>query len=155
MVANSMVVRILQRDRAEWRRPVKKLAVLVGSALVAASLLAGCATAQDVLTSKEEGTAVVYAVAPSRAFDIAVQVLREDGVTLIEQHRSEGYMLTTFDASFVAVWVDADQGGSLVTVRSKRLTPLSILGFLESTFHDDFRRVVEGKGRPAVMTLAE
>ncbi len=130
--------------------------------IVASVCLIGCASMSDVVASKEEGTARNYSVKSDRAWDIAMTVLRWEGAETIEEHRTEGYMLTTTSANMVTsgtligVWVDkVNTSTSKVTVVTKRKMSTNIAtGLTESTFHDRFAQAVKivkaGKSLPTV-----
>jgi hypothetical protein len=113
--------------------------------------LSGCATMSDVMKSKEDGTAHTYPVKADQAWEIAMTVLRWEGCETIEEHRSSGYMLTTFGqnlvsaGSLVGVWVDPiDATNTKVTVVAKRKVQTNLAtGLTESTFQDRFAQAVE------------
>lgn len=62
---------------------------------VLAFLVTGCATMSDVLREKDKGTVQVYPVTNDQAWEIAKTVFRWEGADAIEEHRSEGYMVTS------------------------------------------------------------
>jgi hypothetical protein len=111
----------------------------------------GCATMSDVLSNKAEGTVRNYPVSPDRAWSTAMTVLHWEGAETIEEHREDGYMLTTVGAnlvsagSVVGVWVEpADKGNSKVTIVTKRKMQTNLAtGLTESTFHTRFAQAVE------------
>src|SRR5262245_66533770 len=77
----------------------------IGCTLVMAVLgLAGCATLSDVVQEKEHGggTAQVYPVDTDQAWKIAMTVFRWEGSDAIEEHRDQGYMLTSSGMNFVS-----------------------------------------------------
>jgi hypothetical protein len=110
----------------------------------------GCATMDDVVNNKEEGTVKVYGVGTDKGWEIAMKVLRWEGAETIEEHRSDGYMLTTIGAnlismgSVVGVWVEpAGKGKSKVTVVTKRKMQTNVAtGLTETTFHERFQQAV-------------
>ncbi len=130
------------------------------SLLLAAIFITSCATLQDVLKDKENGTQKVYPVNFEQAWEISMAVLRWEDSETIEQHKSEGYMLTTVgqnlisSGSVVGVWVDkVDNNNSNVTIVTKRKIATNLAtGLTESTFHDTFEKAVkivkEGKKLP-------
>ena len=66
--------------------------------LLMAALLSGRATLSDVQRVKEEGsegTTKTYPVTVDQAWDICKVVFRCEGCDSIEEHRSDGYMLTS------------------------------------------------------------
>jgi len=102
----------------------------------------------DVVRAKAEGkgTSRVYRVNADKAWEIATMVFRFAQTDAIEEHRSEGYMLTSIGKSSISwgavigVWVEAvDDESSRVTVVIKRRNPTELsVPFTETDFHDDF-----------------
>jgi len=123
---------------------------MLGIALLS-SLLVGCATMSDVLKSKDEGTAQTYPVKSDQAWEIAMTVLRWEGCETIEEHRTSGYMLTTFGQNFVSagslvgVWVEpVNDASTRVTIVTKRKVQTNLAtGLTESTFQRRFAQAVE------------
>jgi len=123
--------------------------------------VAGCATAADVLKAKDQGTSQVYAVNADQAWNIARTVFRWEGADAIEEHRDEGYMLTSSGMNLVSsgavmgAWVDpVDKNNSKVTVVTKRRIATNVATTLtETTFHKRFAQAVAivkaGKPLPA------
>jgi hypothetical protein len=130
---------------------MKSLSSAAVTAVFLSLCLTGCATLDDVVNSKDEGTVKVYAVGTDQGWTIAMKVLRWEGAETIEEHRSEGYMLTTIGAnlissgSVVGVWVEpAGKGKSKVTVVTKRKMQTNIAtGLTETTFHERFQQGVD------------
>ena len=58
----------------------------------------------DVAKAKEEGkgTSQIYPVSADQAWEIAMTVFRWEGADAIEQHRSDGYMLTSSGMNLVS-----------------------------------------------------
>jgi len=123
--------------------------------------VAGCATAADVLKAKDQGISQVYAVNADQAWNIARTVFRWEGADAIEEHRDEGYMLTSSGMNLVSsgavmgAWVDpVDKNNSKVTVVTKRRIATNVATTLtEMTFHKRFAQAVAivkaGKPLPA------
>ncbi|HKI79809.1 MAG TPA: hypothetical protein VKA26_14810 [Ignavibacteriaceae bacterium] len=113
--------------------------------------IGGCASMSDVLKSKDDGTAISYPVNQDQAWDIAMTVLRWEGCETIEEHKSQGYMLTTVGQNFISagsligVWIDKiDTNNSKVTIVSKRKVQTNIAtGLTEGTFQKRFAQAVE------------
>ncbi len=110
--------------------------------------LCGCATVQDALENKADGTAKVYPVPEARAWDIARRVFRWEGADAIEDDRPERVMITSTAGAYgtvMACWIeplDAEQ--TKVTVVTKRRYQLSLFTSLtESTFQWRFGQAVE------------
>ena len=125
-------------------------------------MMMGCATMSDVIQSKEQGTTKVYAVNSDQAWDIAKTVFRWEGTDAIEEHKKEGYMLTSSGMNMVTMgavmgaWVEpVDTTSSKVTVVTKRRIATNLATTLtETTFHERFAEAVEivksGNPLPAV-----
>lgn len=135
---------------------MKTITVLLRTALLLVAVfalisLAGCATMGDVARSKSDGTAAVYPVNADQAWNIAKTVFRWEGADAIEEHRSEGYMLTSSGMNMVTMgtvmgaWVDAvDTNSAKVTVVTKRRIATNLATTLtEATFHKRFMQGVE------------
>lgn len=133
----------------------------IGSLLLLVSLIGGCATMSDVVRSKDSGTSQVYPVDADQAWDIARTVFRWEGADAIEEHRKEGYMLTSSGMNFVSMgavmgaWIDpVSQNTTKVTVVTKRRIATNLATTLtETTFHNRFAQAVDivkaGKPLPA------
>jgi len=115
----------------------------------------GCATMSDVVRSKEQGkgTSKVYRVNANEAWEIAKAVFRWEETDAVEEHRSEGYMLTSSGENSVSwgvvmgVWIErVNDESSRVTVVIKRKNPTEVLiALTEAAFHDDFELAVRIK----------
>lgn len=124
-------------------------------------VLTGCVTLNDVVKAKEdgsEGTTRVYAVKTDQAWEIAKAVFRWEGTDAIEEHRTEGYMLTSSGMNLVSygtvmgAWIEpVNQDNARVTVITKRRVATNLVTTLtEGTFHRRFAEAVEivKKGQP-------
>jgi hypothetical protein len=110
--------------------------------------MTGCATMHDVVQSKERGGGVskVYPVNADQAWEIAKTVFRWERTEAVEEHRSEGYMLTSSEESLISwgtmigVWIEpVNHNSTRVTVVVKRKNPTEVLtSVTEAMFHDDF-----------------
>ena len=130
---------------------VKVLAILI--ILVVWAWITGCATMSDVARAKQEGkcTTQVYPVNTDQAWEIAMIVFRWEGADAIEEHRSQGYMLTSSGMNLVTAgtvmgaWIEpVDQTSSKVTVVTKRRISTNLATTLtEATFHKRFAQAVE------------
>ena len=115
----------------------------------------GCATMSDVVRSKErgEGTSKVYRVNANEAWEIAKAVFRWEETGDVEEHRSDGYMLTSSGESSISwgalmgVWIKpVSEDSTKVTVVIKRRNPTEVIITLtEAAFHDDFQLAVRLK----------
>jgi hypothetical protein len=116
-----------------------------------ALVLSGCGSMSGLLQSKNEGTVQAYGVKADQAWDIAVAALRWEGCEAIEEHRADGYMLTTSGpklvsgGSMVGVWIEPiNEKQTRVTIVSKRkMQSNAATGLTESTFHRRFAQGVE------------
>jgi hypothetical protein len=126
---------------------------LVGCIVTTVAFLAGCSTLNDVMAAKEsgrEGTTQEYAVSQDQAWEIAKTVFRWEGSDAIEEHRTEGFMLTSSGRNMVTVgtvmaaWISSgQQGNARVTVVTKRRIKISLFTTLtEETFHRRFAQAV-------------
>lgn len=123
-----------------------------------ALLMSGCATMGDVAKSKDQGTSAVYSVPADSAWEIAKTVFRWEGADAIEEHRNEGYMLTSSGMNFVSygavmgAWIEpAENNSSKVTVVTKRRIATNIATTLtEGKFHKRFGQAVAiiNSGKP-------
>jgi hypothetical protein len=130
---------------------------LSGSVILAILLMAvalcGCATLSDVQKVKEqgsEGTTKTYPVTVDQAWDICKVVFRWEGCDAIEEHRADGYMLTSSGMNMVSwgavmgAWVKPiDANNTEVTVVTKRRLTVNLFTTLtEETFHRRFAQAV-------------
>jgi hypothetical protein len=118
--------------------------------LLALSLVTGCATMSDVVKARNEGERRLYPVTCDQAYDIAGKIFRSEGSDAIEDHRAEGYILTSSGANrltwgtFMGAWTEpATPGHCLVTVLTKRRMALNAATTLtETTSHNRFAQAV-------------
>ncbi len=137
----------------------KKVFCMIAVVIFAVGLL-GCASMNDVVKAKSDGTVEVYPVSAEQAWEIAKKVFRWEGTEAIEEHKAEGYMLTSsgmnfFSAgAFMGAWIEPiDKNRTRVTVVTKRRVATNIATTLtESTFHKRFAQgvaiVKNGKSLP-------
>ncbi len=120
-------------------------------ALALALLLAGCLTLADVPRYKSEGRAETYPVTVDEAWTAAREVFRWGGADVIEEHRAEGYMLTTAGANpasrgtLMGAWVepvDATHTRVIVVMKHPMQTSVFIT-LTEAKFHQRFAETVE------------
>jgi hypothetical protein len=102
------------------------------------------------------GTAVSYPISSDQAYDISMAILRWEGCDAIEEHKSQGYLLTSWTNTVGGAFVDVvDAGNTKVTIitQRKRATTLTT-DLTETTFHNDFARSVEivKAGKPLPLT---
>lgn len=140
---------------------MKQRTLIVSAVLIVlVCIFGGCATMGDVVKSKDEGTSKVYPVTTDQAWDISRTVFRWEGADAIEEHRNEGYMLTSTGMNFVSygavmgAWIDSvDKDNTKVTVVTKRRISTNIATTLtEATFHKRFGQALDivkaGKSLP-------
>lgn len=93
--------------------------------------MSGCATMQDVVKAKQngsEGTTQTYNVNETQAWEIAKTVFRWEGSDAIEEHKEQNYMLTSSGMNLVSygavmgAWIEPTTHASntKVTVVTKR-----------------------------------
>ena len=144
---------------------MKKQKKLISSLLIILAVISsGCSTMQDVVRVKEagtEGTTRNYPINENQAWEIAKTVFRWEGSDAIEEHKDQGYMLTSSGMNLVSygavmgAWVEpTDKNNSKVTVVTKRRISMNVATTLtEGTFHRRFAQAVElvksGKPLPA------
>jgi len=134
---------------------VRCIGILIVIVLLSfAALLNGCATMNDVVRVKEagtEGTTKVYPVNADQAWDISKAVFRWEGTDAIEEHKDQGYMLTSSGVNLVSwgtvmgAWIKPiDNDNTEVTVVTKRRITMNIATTLtESTYHRRFAQAVD------------
>lgn len=146
-------------SRASLLPQLRGQGILLFSALV----MQGCIeTSANVLEAHQagEGTAAVYDLEPVQAWDVAKAVFRWNKAELIEEHRSERYMLANIPVfegagAICGAWLEPVDGQKTkVTVINKRREPTNpITPLTEGGFHADFKRAVEilksGKSLPS------
>ena len=128
--------------------------LLMSAALVCAVFSSGCTSMMsEVVAAKEhgsEGLTVEYPITQNQAWDIAKAVLREAGAQAIEEHRAEGYMLTTspntlgVSGALVGVWISTGSASkTAVTVISKRQIKSALfVAPTETKLHDRFAQAI-------------
>ena len=131
---------------------MKQHTAIVGTLAMVVLGLAGCATLNDVVQEKAQGggTVQVYPVDTDQAWKIAMTVFRWEGSDAIEEHRDQGYMLTSSGMNFASAgavmgaWVEPAGGGQTkVTAVTKRRMATNIATTLtETTFHKRFGQAV-------------
>jgi len=110
------------------------------------TLLSSCASTSDVLKDRDSGTTRTYAVTENQAWEIAAHVFRWEGADAIEEHRRQGYMLTSSGPTMfswgtvMGAWIEpVDATHTKVTVVTKRRIAINAATTLtESTFQKDF-----------------
>ena len=122
-------------------------------ALIAALLpvTVGCASLNDVVSAKHEGTAKIYETNFDQAWEAAKTTFRWEGSDAIEEHQEDGYMLTSSGMNMVSwgtvmgAWVDVvDEERCEVTVVTKRRMAVNVATTLtETTFHETFAKALE------------
>jgi hypothetical protein len=132
---------------------VKRWAVF--GALAAAAILAwSCATKQDIVITKLRGrtNGRVYPVTFDQAWAISKAIFKLEPTEALEEHRADGYILTSQDASglspgtYMGVFIEpGDRAGeSTVTFIARRRTPTQAYPALnEALFHKKFAALVE------------
>ncbi len=123
------------------------------AAIVFLAIMSGCATMSDVQRVKEEGsegTVKTYPVSADQAWDIAKTVFRWEGADAIEEHREEGYMLTSSGPDLVSLgavmgaWIKpvSNEATEVTVVSKRRITVNLFTTMTESTFHKRYAQAV-------------
>jgi hypothetical protein len=127
----------------------------ISKVVVAGALLAitACATRRDVVLAKGKGrgTERVYPVTVDQAWAISKTILTLEPTEKIEEHRDEGYMLTSdvitalTPGTYIGVFVEpAGAGETKVTFLARRRTPTQAYAALnDSNFHRKFAELVK------------
>jgi hypothetical protein len=140
----------------------KKVLLIMGSLAVLAWMTGCVASLNDVVRAKKDGTAKVYSVTCDQAWEICKAVFHWEGARAIEEHKAEGYMVTStsmnwdYAAGVMAAWmepIDKDNTRVTVVIKRKRATDISMT-LPESIFHDRFAQAVDivkaGKPLPVI-----
>ncbi|MFA6233365.1 MAG: hypothetical protein WC824_04135 [Bacteroidota bacterium] len=124
-----------------------------------------CASLDDVMRAKadgSEGTTVVYPVNDNQAWEIAKTVFRWEGADAIEEHRDDGFMLTSSGLTLftfgtvMGAWIEPlnEQKTSVTVITKRRVATNFVTTLTESTFHKRFAQAVtminNGKKLPQV-----
>jgi hypothetical protein len=132
---------------------------LIGSIVM---ILTGCATTHDGVPTQKggsEGISKVYPVNADQAWEIGKVVFGWEGRHAIEEHRDQGYMLSSSGMGLVAwgtvmgAWFEpVDEERTKVTVIIKRRVTVNPAAttLKEESFHRRFAQAVEivKKGQP-------
>ena len=121
-------------------------------AVLVVILIGACATKRDVVVSKlrGRGTGRVYPVTADQAWNISKAILRLEPTEAIEEHRTDGYMLTS-DASaslapstYMGVFVEpVAPGETKVTFVTRRRSPTQgYVSLTEGGFHRKFAELL-------------
>jgi hypothetical protein len=119
--------------------------------LLLAVVATACASMADVIAEHQRGggTGRVYPLPYDAAWSVSISALRAVGTDAIEEHRAEGYMLTStgqdiFGSSgtVIGVWLQPQSSTqTLVSVVTKRKQQTALTtGLTEGGFHEQFER---------------
>lgn len=142
-----------------WKFGLRFLANILLLSFLGLSI--GCATMNDVVRVKEsgsEGTTQVYPVTFDQAWEISKAVFRWEGSDAIEEHKDQGYMLTSSGVNMfswgtvMGAWIEpVDKQNTKVTVVTKRRVTVNVATTLtEGTYQKRFAQAVDivKKGEP-------
>lgn len=129
--------------RLQWRRTLGLLGLVV--------LGYGCQTLNDVVRAKDEGTTKVYPVTADQAWKIAMVVFRWEGSDAIEEHREEGYMLTSSGLNLMTAgtvmgaWIESisEEKTQVTVVTKRRIVTNLVTTLTETTFHRRFAEAMK------------
>lgn len=153
-----------QGHARHWGRTLACILILGG---ITVGGLIGCQTLGDVIHAKAQGggSTQVYPVDTDQAWKIAMTVFRWEGSDAIEEHRDQGYMLTSSSMNLITAgavmgaWVEPmGQGQTKVTIVTKRRIATNLATTLtETTFHKRFAQAVSlvKAGQPLPLTPPE
>ena len=137
---------------ASRRRSIFALATLL-AAIALAAPFSGCATRRDVISAKFKGrgTQRTYPVTVDQAWVISKTILVLEPTEKIEEHRAEGYMVTSDEISaltpstYMGVFIEPDgTREAKVTFVTRRRTPTQTYAALtEGSFHRKFAELVK------------
>jgi predicted transcriptional regulator len=136
--------------------------------LILVTQLFGCISMNDVIRAKTEGaegTTRLYQANSELSWEIARTVFRWEGTDAIEEHKDQGYMLTSSGMNLLSwgtlmgAWIEpVNEETTKVTVVTKRRMPLDFVTTLtEGTFHSRFEQALEivKNGQPLPATPPE
>lgn len=121
------------------------------SLVATALLLSGCLTVADVPRYKSEGVARTYPVTVDEAWTITQAVFRWGGAQAIEEHRAQGYMLTSAGGNLhghgtvMGAWVEGVDATNtrVLVVMKQRLQSSVVFTITETMFHRRFAETVD------------
>ena len=147
---------------------IKFRPILISFLLLCTMFLGGCASLNDVVREKEagkEGTTKAYPINSEQAWEIAKAVFRWEGSDAIEEHKNEGYMLTSSgmngysNGTVMGAWINSiGKESTEVTVVTKRRIQVNLFTTLtEGTFHNRFAQAVNimKGGKPLPLTAPD
>ncbi|MCB2204473.1 hypothetical protein KQI65_06960 [bacterium] len=113
----------------------------------------GCASLDDVMRAKadgSEGTTATYPVTEDQAWEIAKTVFRWEGADAVEEHREDGFMLTSSgmtlftSGTVMGAWLEpaGDQKTTVTVITKRRIATNFVTTLTESTFHKRFAQAV-------------
>jgi hypothetical protein len=132
------------------RRPLLAL-------LLATAALGGCRSMGDIMRAKErgEGKTLLHAASCDVAYELGREIFRDEG-DAIEDHRDEGYMLSTSGLSaasygtLMGAWFEPEKDECAVTVITKRKLATTVgTSLTEDTFHRRLFDLIDKKGAAA------
>ncbi len=141
---------------------MKKSIVAFSLFFAAVFIFYGCATLDDVIKAKKSGMTRVYDVSFNQAWKIAKRVFRWEGSDSIEEHKKEGYMLTSSGVNLITygtvmgAWVEpiGDNKTKVTVVTKRRIATNLATTLTETTFHKKFALAVKiiKEGKPLPLT---
>lgn len=119
-------------------------------ALAALLTLTACATMNDAISSKKQGTEKLYAKSCDAVWPLSVRVLRDNNAGAIEERKSENQMLANSSAglfsfgTFMVVWLEPAAADKCnVTIVTKRKISTNVITDLTETgYHDQLSNLV-------------
>ena len=129
--------------------------------------LIGCSTLNSVIKAKEEGkgTVQVYDVSEDDAWRLAMKSFRWAGSDAIEEHRQDGYMLTTKGVNWVTsgsvmgAWINplSDNKVEVTVISKRRISTEIATGMTEGKFHRLFQAGLDiiNRGEPLPLSAPD
>lgn len=132
---------------------MRRTVILVSLAIA----MTACSSMNSVVKAKKDGkgTTEVYAIGENDAWEIAKKSFRWGGTDAIEEHREDGFMLTSSGMNLVSsgavmgAWIEPiDENHTKVTVITKRRISVDLATTLtEGKFHKYFAAGVSYKSK--------
>jgi hypothetical protein len=135
------------------RRSFSAVRVIVVTLTLVAVAFVGCATKRDLVSAKMKGrgTQRSYPVTVDQAWIISRTILELEPTEKVEEHRAEGYMVTSDEISaltpstYMGVFIEPDGARETkVTFVTRRRTPTQAYAALsEGSFHRKFAELLK------------
>jgi len=127
------------------------------------AIVSACSTMADVVGNMNDGTSRIYDLSSDQAWELAKIVFRTEGADAIEEHRDQGYMLTSSGSNFysagavMGAWVEpyGENRTNVIVLTKRRVKTNLFTTMTEGTFHRRFaqgiRIINSGNSLPAML----